>query len=165
MKKEFQRLLIDVKIARGKIRLWQSRLSSRAEQFKRLSANNATRFATLAEQYAKESEQLENILNYMERLDILLEMVELKLETLTYIDYISQDMVNLMEALKEFKRLTPLLSTELSILVDELYSGFYASVEVPEPMRIKAREEAKAILKESENIVNSRNKTRVGTQA
>ncbi|BCS91661.1 cell division protein CdvB3 [Metallosphaera javensis (ex Sakai et al. 2022)] len=165
MKKEFQRLLIDVKIARGKIRLWQSRLSSRAEQFKRLSANNATRFATLAEQYAKESEQLENILNYMERLDILLEMVELKLETLTYIDYISQDMVNLMEALKEFKRLTPLLSTELSILVDELYSGFYASVEVPESMRIKAREEAKAILKESENIVNSRNKTRVGTQA
>ncbi|ABP96109.1 MULTISPECIES: cell division protein CdvB3 [Metallosphaera] len=165
MKRDLQRLLVDVKIARGKIRLWQNRLSARAEQFKRLSANNATKFATLAEQYAKESEQLENILNYMDRLDVLLEMVELKLETLVYIDYVSQDMVNLIEALREFRRVTPLLSTELSMLLDELYSGFYASVEVPEPMRIRAREEAKTILKESENIVNSRNKTKVGAQA
>ncbi|MEM4911482.1 MAG: hypothetical protein QXJ81_01425, partial [Metallosphaera sp.] len=59
-------------------------------------------------------------------------------------------------ALKEFKRTTPMLGTELSLLVDEIYTGFYASVEVPEPIKIKAKEEAKVILQQSEDVLKER---------
>ncbi len=152
-------------MARGKLRLWQNRLGMKAEQFRRLSVSNATRFSSLAEQYAKESEQLDNILNYLNRLDVLFEMLEIKLETIVYIDYISQDLVSVVEALREFKKATPMLSTELSILIDEFYTGFYESVQVPEPVRIKAKEEAKSILKESETIANNRTQTKIGTKA
>ncbi|AEB94423.1 MULTISPECIES: cell division protein CdvB3 [Metallosphaera] len=156
MKRGLQRLLVEVKTARGKLRLWQNRLTAKAEQFRRLSVSNASRFSTLAQQYAKESEQLESIITFLNKFDVILEMLELKLETIVFIDYISQDLVNIVEALKEFKRTTPMLGTELSLLVDEIYTGFYASVEVPEPIKIKAKEEAKVILQQSEDVLKER---------
>ncbi|MEM4912543.1 MAG: hypothetical protein QXJ81_06960, partial [Metallosphaera sp.] len=99
MKRGLQRLLVEVKTARGKLRLWQNRLTAKAEQFRRLSVSNASRFSTLAQQYAKESEQLESIITFLNKFDVILEMLELKLETIVFIDYISQDLVNIVEAL------------------------------------------------------------------
>ncbi|QKQ99608.1 hypothetical protein GWK48_03665 [Metallosphaera tengchongensis] len=163
MKKDIRRVLMQTKTARAKLRVWQNRLNQRSEQYRRLSLANATRFSTLAEQYVKESDQLDKIVSFLNTLDVLLEMLEIKLETVSYIDYIPRDLLSVVEGLKEFSRLTPTLGTEFSIIIDELYTGFYNSVEVPKDVRIKAKEEAKGVIAQAEKIAKGKTTEELST--
>jgi hypothetical protein len=158
MNKELHRFLVQTRTFRGKIRLWQGKLRNRAEHYRNLSAVNATRFSAIAQQYAKESEQLEKISQHLERMDVILEMLEMKVETALYIDYIAQELVNVVEALREFKKETPFLGAELTMLLDELYTSFYTSFKVPEPVIIQAREKAVEVLQEADQLIRAREK-------
>lgn len=156
-KKDLAEVLTDVRVARSKIRLWNSRIGNKIIQYQKLSATNATRYSILAEQYAKESEQLEKITSYLDKLDILLEMLEIKIETMIYVGHIINDAPKIVEALKIFKNITPSLSSEFSLIIDNISSNFYSSIEIPQDMKIKATQEAQAILDKADSILNQKN--------
>jgi division protein CdvB (Snf7/Vps24/ESCRT-III family) len=156
VKKNLAELLTEVRVARNKLRLWRSRISSKVEQYRSLSISNATRFSVLAEQYAKESEQLEKISEYLEKLDVLLELLEVKIETVITVGKVVNDAPAVVEALKLFKGITPSLSTEFSLAIDAIYTDFYTSIDVPQEVKIRSTNEAKKVLEEVDSIVKMR---------
>jgi division protein CdvB (Snf7/Vps24/ESCRT-III family) len=156
-KRDLAEVLTDVRVARNKIRLWHSRIENKIMQYQKLSATNATRYSVLAEQYAKESEQLEKITSYLDKLDILLEMLEIKIETIISVGHIINDAPTVMEALKIFKNITPSISSEFSLMIDNISNSFYSSIEIPQDIKIRATQEAQTILDEAESILNQKN--------
>ncbi len=156
MKKGLAELLTEVRIARNKLRLWRSRISSKVEQYRDMSIRNATRFSLLAEQYAKESEQLENISRYLEKLDVLLELLEVKIETVITVGRVVNDAPAVVEALKLFKEITPSLSAEFSLAIDTIYTDFYTSIDLPQEVKVRSTNEAKKVLEEADSIVKMR---------
>ncbi|AWR98297.1 hypothetical protein DFR86_08390 [Acidianus sulfidivorans JP7] len=151
-------MLTEVRIQRNKIRLWKSRIENKVSKFEELSITNARRYNIIAKEYIKEAEQLQKISDFLDKLDILLEMLEIKIETIIYVGYIVNDAPTIVEALKELRKTAQLLSPELSLVIDNIYNGFYSAVTVPENMRIQAKEDAKKILEDAENMIKERKK-------
>lgn len=155
---DFAEILTEIRIQRNRIRLWRSRIESRISKFEELSASNVTRYSVLAKEYIKEAEQLENISDFLDKLDILLEMLELKIETIIYIGYIVNNAPAVVEAIKELKKNAQVISPDLSLVIDNIYNDFYSAVSVSENVRIQAKEDAKKILSEAETLVKERKK-------
>lgn len=155
-KVDFAEILTEIRINRNRIRLWKSRIENRISKFEELSLSNVTRYRVLAKEYAKEAEQLQNISEFLEKLDILLEMLEIKIETIIYVGYIVNNAPAVVEALKELKRNVQVVSPDLSLVIDNIYNDFYSAVTVSENVRIQAKEDAKKILSEAENMVKER---------
>lgn len=155
-KVDLAEILTKIRISRNRIRTWKSRIESRISKFEELSISNATRYRILAREYAKEAEQLQNISEFLNKLDILLEMLEIKIETIIYIGYIVNSAPAVVEALKELKKTAEFISPEFSLLIDNIYNDFYSAVSLSENVRIQAKEDAKKILMEAENMIKER---------
>ncbi|ARM76274.1 cell division protein CdvB3 [Acidianus manzaensis] len=157
-KVDLAEILTDVRISRNKIRLWKSRIQSKVAKFEELSASNVTRYNIIAREYIKEAEQLQKISDFLDQLDILLEMLEIKIETIIYIGYIVNNAPSVIEALKELKKTAQVINPEMSLVIDNIYNEFYSAISIPQNIRIQAKEDAKKILQEAENMVKEKKK-------
>ncbi len=148
-------VLTDIKIARNRVRIYKNRMKDRILKYNQMAEMNFGRFTSISAEYMKEVDQLQRIVQFLDTLDILLEMTEIKIETIVYIGYIVNGAPAVIEALKELKKQMGGVP-ELSVMLEDIYSGFYASVEVPQDIKIRSTEEGKKVLEEAEKIAESR---------
>ncbi|BBG24039.1 cell division protein CdvB3 [Sulfuracidifex tepidarius] len=148
-------VLTDIKIARNRVRIYKNRMKDRILKYNQMAERNFGRFTSISAEYMKEVDQLQRVVQFLDTLDILLEMAEIKIETIVYIGYIVNEAPAVIEALKELKKQMGGIP-ELSVMLEDIYSGFYASVEVPQEMKIRSTEEGKKVLEEAEKISESR---------
>ncbi|PVU75670.1 hypothetical protein DDW13_04655 [Acidianus hospitalis] len=150
-KRDIADVLTDIRIARNRLRIMKTKIEGRLTQQESLS-----RSAVLTKEYIKEAEQLKKISEFLDTLDIILELIEIKVETIIYIGYIVNDAPAVLEALRELKKNGEFLSPELSALVDDIYNGFYSAINVPSEIKVSASKEAKKVLDEAKTIAKYR---------
>jgi division protein CdvB (Snf7/Vps24/ESCRT-III family) len=148
-------VLTDIKIARNRVRIYKRRMSDRISKYTQISERNFGRFTNLSVEYMKEAEQLQRIVQFLDTLDILLEISEIKIETIIYIGYIVNEAPAVMEALKELKKQMGGIP-ELTVMLEDIYSGFYSTVEVPQEMKARATEGGRKVLEEAQKMAESK---------
>ncbi|WP_236751729.1 hypothetical protein [Acidianus sp. HS-5] len=149
-KRDIAEVLTDIRIARNRLRIMRSKIEGRLVQ--RVPSYSTV----LTKEYLKEAEQLKRISEFLDTLDVILELIEIKLETIIYIGYIVNDAPAVIEALREIRKNGEFLGPELSALIDDIYSGFYSSINVPNEIKVNAPEDAKKILDEAKVIAKYR---------
>lgn len=158
--KTLAELLIDVRIARKRVRNIIDRVRNRIDVYNEAIIRNLSSFPQLSKMLARESEFLENVIDNLYTLEVLLEMLEIKMETLIYIGYIVNSAPAVIEAIKILKE-DFIMIPEITLMLDEIYEGFYFNIEIPKEIKISSREEAKNILIEAENIAKKREKSEI----
>lgn len=158
--KTLAELLIDVRIARKRVRNIIDRVRNRIDVYNEAIIRNLSSFPQLSKMLARESEFLENVIDNLYTLEVLLEMLEIKMETLIYIGYIVNSAPAVIEAIKILKE-NFIMIPEITLMLDEIYEGFYFNIEIPKEIKISSREEAKNILIEAENIAKKREKSEI----
>jgi len=158
--KTLAELLIDVRITRKRIRNIIDRVRNRIDVYNEATIRNLSSFPHLSKMLARESEFLENVINNLYTLEVLLEMLEIKMETLIYIGYIVNSAPAVIEAIKMLKDNFSMIP-EITLMLDEIYEGFYFNIKIPKEIKISSREEAKNILIEAENIAKKREKSEI----
>ncbi|MUN28165.1 cell division protein CdvB3 [Sulfuracidifex metallicus] len=148
-------VLTNIKIARNRVRIYKNRMKDRIEKYNQMSERNFGRFTAVSIEYMKEAEQLQRIIQFLNTIDILLEMAEIKIETIIYIGYIVNEAPAVMEAIRELKKQMGGVP-ELSVMLEDIYAGFYASLDMPQDMKIRSTEEGKKVLEEAQKISESR---------
>lgn len=148
-------VLTNIKIARNRVRIYKNRMKDRIEKYNQMSERNFGRFTAVSMEYMKEAEQLQRIIQFLNTIDILLEMAEIKIETIIYIGYIVNEAPAVMEAIKELKKQMGGVP-ELSVMLEDIYAGFYASLDIPQDVKIRSTEEGKKVLEEAQKISESR---------
>ncbi|AGJ62838.1 Conserved protein implicated in secretion [Sulfolobus islandicus LAL14/1] len=116
---------------------------------------NVASFPHLSKMVARESELLENVMDHLLTLEVVLEILEIKIETIIYIGNIVTSAASVVEAIKLLKdsfNLTP----DISVLLDDIYSNFYVNVDLPKEIKINVKEEARNVLANAEKIVEKR---------
>ncbi|MCY0849920.1 cell division protein CdvB3 [Sulfuracidifex metallicus] len=148
-------VLTNIKIARNRVRIYKNRMKDRIEKYNQMSERNFGRFTAVSMEYMKEAEQLQRIIQFLNTIDILLEMAEIKIETIIYIGYIVNEAPAVMEAIRELKKQMGGIP-ELSVMLEDIYAGFYASLDMPQDVKIRSTEEGKKVLEEAQKISESR---------
>lgn len=116
---------------------------------------NVASFPHLSKMVARESELLENVMDHLLTLEVILEILEIKIETIIYIGNIVTSAASVVEAIKLLKEsfnLTP----DISLLLDDIYSNFYVNVDLPKEIKINVKEEARSVLLDAEKIAEKR---------
>ncbi|QGA54631.1 hypothetical protein GFS03_08630 [Sulfolobus sp. E5-1-F] len=153
--KSLAELLIDVRIARNKLRNIISRMQNKLDTYNYVFMRNVSSFPHLSKMVAKESELLENVMNNLLTLEVILEILEIKIETIIYIGNIVTSAASVVEAIRLLKD-TFHLTPDISVLLDDIYSSFYVNVNLPKEIKINVQEEARKVLADAEKIVEKR---------
>ncbi len=149
-KRDIAEVLTDIRIARNRLRIMRNKIEGR------LAQRGPSYSTVLTKEYIKEAEQLKRISEFLDTLDVILELTEIKLETIIYIGYIVNDAPAVIEALREIRKNGEFLGPEISALIDDIYNGFYSSINVPAEIKLNASEDAKNILDEAKVIAKYR---------
>ncbi|ACP38263.1 cell division protein CdvB3 [Saccharolobus islandicus] len=153
--KSLAELLIDVRIARNKVQSIINRMQNKLGTYNYVFMRNVASFPHLSKMVARESELLENVMDHLLTLEVVLEILEIKIETIIYIGNIVTSAASVVEAIKLLKdsfNLTP----DISVLLDDIYSNFYVNVDLPKEIKINVKEEARNVLANAEKIVEKR---------
>ncbi|QGA67487.1 cell division protein CdvB3 [Sulfolobus sp. E11-6] len=153
--KSLAELLIDVRIARNKLQNIISRMQNKLDTYNYVFMRNVSSFPHLSKMVAKESELLENVMNNLLTLEVILEILEIKIETIIYIGNIVTSAASVVEAIRLLKD-TFHLTPDISVLLDDIYSSFYVNVNLPKEIKINVQEEARKVLADAEKIVEKR---------
>lgn len=158
-KRNLAEILANIRVARLKLKQRINMLEKRVKDYEILSMKDFNKYSILSIEILKETEQLENLKKKLEVMDVLLEMLEIKVETAIQVGLITSSLKGVLEAIKEFQRVNPILPPELSILVSDI-SDFSVglSVDIIEPQRdqIQPSIDAKSIIREAEKIAEER---------
>ncbi len=156
-KKELPELLIDVKLTRRKLQHSISRLDQRIKTLEAVAIQSSSTITALSARIAKEIDQLERIKKRLYTLDVLLEMLEIRLETVISVGGFLEALRPVATALKEVGKSFP-IPMELSTDLDDLLSSLGSYVSSGSGINIFARktvsEETRRILEEAESIAN-----------
>ncbi|MCY0859017.1 MAG: hypothetical protein OWQ54_01155 [Sulfolobaceae archaeon] len=158
-KKSLAELLADIRVARLRLKQRENLLEKRIKEYEVLSMRNFGRYTILSQQILKETEQLEELKSKLEVMDILLEMLELKVETAIQVGLIMNSLRDTMIAVKEFKRLNPVLPPELNLLIDEIAD---VAIEVKgetietKKQNINITPEAESIIEQAQKLAKER---------
>lgn len=150
-KKTLPELLADVKIAINKIDFWVSRIDSRVKNLERLSLSNVGRFPYLSREYIKEADMNKNIISRLIQLKIILEILEIRLETVLILGEVRGYLAPVVEAVKVLKKEIG-SSIEFSPIIDEILDSLIPIETTETPFIQNITEEANKILSESESI-------------
>ncbi|WP_338600485.1 cell division protein CdvB3 [Sulfolobus tengchongensis] len=153
--KTLAELLIDVRILRNKVQHVIVRMRNRLETYNDVVIRDISSFPHLSKMVAQESEVLEGVLERLLTLEVMLEILEIKIETIIYIGNIVTSAVSVVEAIKLLKENFNFMP-EISVSLDEIYNNFYINVDLPKEIKINAKEEARNILADAEKIAEKR---------
>ncbi|MEM3268974.1 MAG: cell division protein CdvB3 [Saccharolobus sp.] len=148
-------LLIDVRIARSKIADVIKRMKNKVDVYNGMLIKNVNSFPHLSKMIARESEFLENVLYNLLLLETMLEILEIKIETIIYVGYIVNSAPAVIEAIKGVKDSFGIMP-EISNLLDSIYENFYIVIDIPKDVKVSIKEEAKNIISEAEKIAKKR---------
>ena len=148
-------LLIDVRIARSKIADVINRMKNKVDVYNGMLIKNVNSFPHLSKMIARESEFLENVLYNLLLLETMLEILEIKIETIIYVGYIVNSAPAVIEAIKGVKDSFGIMP-EISNLLDSIYENFYIVIDIPKDVKVSIKEEAKNIISEAEKIAKKR---------
>ncbi|TRM85314.1 hypothetical protein DJ522_01170 [Sulfolobus sp. F3] len=158
--KTLAELIINIRIARNKVRSLMNGIKGKIEMYNNSSLVNVSRFPHLSKMLLRESEILEKVLNYLVTIDVMLELLEIKVETIIYIGYIVNDAPAVVEAIKSLKDEIGSLP-EISILLDGIYEDFFESIDVPKDIKIRNKEDAKGVIEEAKKIAELKEKREI----
>ncbi|AHC52543.1 hypothetical protein SUSAZ_07575 [Sulfolobus acidocaldarius SUSAZ] len=154
-KRTIAELLTDIRMAKYKIDMWISKTENRNKALERLSLSNIGRFPLLSKEYIKETELTRKYIVTLVQLKILLEILEIRLETLIILGNVVTYLSPLVEALNELKGQLG-ASIEFSPIIDEIIETirtvYIAPNTVQQSPQINVKEEAKQLLKEAEDV-------------
>ncbi|MEM4042341.1 MAG: cell division protein CdvB3 [Saccharolobus sp.] len=148
-------LLIDVRIARSKIADVIKRMKNKVDVYNGMLIKNVNSFPHLSKMIARESEFLEKVLYNLLLLETMLEILEIKIETIIYVGYIVNSAPAVIEAIKGVKDSFGIMP-EISNLLDSIYENFYIVIDIPKDVKVSIKEEAKNIISEAEKIAKKR---------
>ncbi|MEM0092237.1 MAG: cell division protein CdvB3 [Saccharolobus sp.] len=148
-------LLIDVRIARSKITDVINRMKNKVDVYNEMFIKNVNSFPHLSKMIARESEFLEKVLYNLLLLETMLEILEIKIETIIYVGYIVNSAPAVIEAIKGVKDSFGIMP-EISNLLDSIYENFYIVIDIPKDVKVSIKEEAKNIISEAEKIAKKR---------
>jgi hypothetical protein len=100
-KKDLAELLIDVKLLRRKLAHSLAKLDKRIESLEALVVQSSSTVSAFSARVAKEIDQLENVRKRIYVLDVLLEMLEIRLETVISLGTLVESLRPVVSALKE----------------------------------------------------------------
>ncbi|BCU71386.1 cell division protein CdvB3 [Stygiolobus caldivivus] len=150
-KKTLPELIADVKITINKIDFWISRIDSRVKNLEQLSLSNIGRFPYLSKEYIKEADVNKNIVSKLFQLKVILEILEIRLETVLILGELRGYLAPVLEAVKIIKKDIG-MSIEFTPLIDEILDSLIPIINIDKSFIPNISEEANKILLESENI-------------
>ncbi|EZQ04939.1 MULTISPECIES: hypothetical protein [Acidianus] len=154
MKKGLADVIIDIRTTRHKISLWKNKIKTRISSYENIKDTK------IPEEYKKETAQLKTILNTIEKLDLLLEMLEIKVETIVTVGIILNNVQDVVSAIKEFGKIYPFIGTDLLIEIENIYRDFSSSIDLPKEFKVRTTEGGKRILDEIDKSLNEKGSNR-----
>mgnify|MGYP001772497464 CR=1 FL=1 len=153
-KKGLPEILGDIRLTIYRIDAFASRISNRIKTLEDLSLYNIGRFNYLSKEYYKEIEINKNILSNLLKIKTLLEILEIRLETLILIGSLTQYIYPVVKALEDIRGSLG-NSIEFGPLIDDILANLYPIIITSEPqVVIKENEDERKILEEAEKIAS-----------
>lgn len=156
-KKDLAELLIDVKLLRRKLAHSLAKLDKRIESLEALVVQSSSTISAFSARVAKEIDQLENVRKRIYVLDVLLEMLEIRLETVISLGSLVESLRPVVSALKELSKSFPIpmeISPDFDDLISSLSSVLPSEGGLSFLFKQRPSEETLSILKEAETIAN-----------
>ena len=152
-RKGLPEILSDIKLAIYRIDALAVRIENRIKTLEDLSLYNIGRFNYLSKEYYKEIEVNRNILSNLLKIKALLEILEIRLETLTLVGSLTQYIYPVIRALENIKGSLG-NSIEFGPLIDDILTNL-RPILLSEPQTIiKENDEVRQILEEAEKIAS-----------
>jgi len=152
-KKGLPEILTDIRLAIYRIDAFASRIENRIRTLEDLSLYNIGRFNYLSREYSKEIEVNRNILNNLLKIRTLLEILEIRLETLALVGSLTQYIYPVVKALESIKGNLG-NSIEFGPLIDDILINLQPIITSDAQIVIKESEEVRKILEEAEKIAS-----------
>ena len=152
-RKGLPEILTDIRLAIYRIDAFASRIENRIRTLEDLSLYNIGRFNYLSREYSKEIEVNRNILNNLLKIRALLEILEIRLETLALVGSLTQYIYPVVKALESIKGNLG-NSIEFGPLIDDILINLQPIITSDAQIVIKESEEVRKILEEAEKIAS-----------
>ena len=150
-RKSIPELLADIKIAQNKIDFWVSKIDNRIKNLEQLSLTNLGRFPYLSREYLKEVDMNKNIVLKLLQLKVLLEILEIRIETVLVLGEVKGYLAPVVEAFKNIKKEIS-IPLEFSPIIDEILDTLLPIESLDKSYIPHVSEEANKILSEAETI-------------
>ena len=152
-KKGLPEILSDIRLTIYRIDAFISRIDNRIKTLEDLSLYNIGRFNYLSKEYYREIEVNRNILSNLLKIKALLEILEIRLETLAIIGSLTQYIYPVVKALESIKGSLG-NSIEFGPLIDDIVINLHPIITSEAQVVLKESDEVRKILEEAEKIAS-----------
>lgn len=152
-RKGLPEILTDIRLTIYRIDAYISRIENRIKTLEDLSLYNIGRFNYLAKEYYKEIEINRKIIHNLLKLRTLLEILEIRIETIVAIGTIYQYIEPLVKAIESIKKELG-GSMEFGPLIDDILTNLQPIITRDANIVINESEEVRKILEEAEKVAN-----------
>ncbi|QIW24364.1 hypothetical protein EWF20_09515 [Sulfolobus sp. S-194] len=152
-KKGLPEIITDIRLTIHRIDAFIARIDNRIKTLEELSLYNIGRFNYLSKEYYKEIEINRNIIFNLLKVRVLLEILEIRLETLVILNSLKDYIYPVVKALESLRGSLG-NSIEFGPLIDDIILNLSYTIHPEAKIVLKESEEVKKVLEEAEKIAN-----------
>lgn len=152
-KKGLPEIISDIKLTIYRIDAFIARVNNRIKTLESLSLYNIGRFNYLSKEYYKEIDVNRNIINNLVKVRVLLEILEIRLETILLIGTLSEYIYPVVKALESIKGSLG-NSIEFGPLIDDIIINLTPIISAEAKPVLMESEEVRRIIEEAEKVAS-----------